>query len=90
MDCTLLKEVVSFYNTDSIKAGLQVSFVNNKQYYVAVHRFYGGLDSRKVVAQAKSHSFGVVLLELYHIWRNIRHKDNYVENNNISRFRDSY
>jgi hypothetical protein len=49
----LLAQLAKKYPHDRIAPGVMVSWLADKElYYVAVHRFKGGLASRKVLASA--------------------------------------
>jgi len=50
----LLAQIARIYRGDRIAPGVMVSYLASKElYYVAVHRFKGGLRSRKIVASAQ-------------------------------------
>ena len=49
----LLAQLTKKYQNDKIAPGVMVSWLEYQQlYYVAVHRFKGGLRSRKIIASA--------------------------------------
>jgi hypothetical protein len=54
----LLAQLAKKFPHDRIAPGVMVSWLADKElYYVAVHRFKGGLRSRKIIASANGPDF---------------------------------
>ncbi len=64
-----LAEIVEYYKTDRITAGLQLSKLPNGKFYCAVHQFPGDITTRTVVAKAVADTLPLAVLNCCSAWR---------------------
>lgn len=67
-----LKELTSHYHEDRVAPGLQIAYLGDKNtFYVGIHRFPMGVESRTIVAKALSESAEMAIELAMANWRKI-------------------